>query len=153
MVGLIGETLPSAIATPSKPLLSSFFLGGFECSTHVRRDGRRLDLIHSTQHDRWVREDYLRLHEVGIRSARDGIRWHLVERRPGFYDWSSAIPMVRAAASTGTQVIWDLLHFVWPGWVDPCAAECVDRFAHFAGEFPRLLGPESDEPPCLSPIN
>jgi hypothetical protein len=29
----------------------SFFLGGFECSTHRLRSGKRLDLIRSTRHD------------------------------------------------------------------------------------------------------
>ena len=29
-------------------LFRSFFLGGFECSTHRRKDGRRLDLIAAT---------------------------------------------------------------------------------------------------------
>ncbi|HET9887733.1 MAG TPA: hypothetical protein VFR10_09480, partial [bacterium] len=117
------------------------------------RDGRRLDLIHSTQHDRWILQDYRRLHEVGMHSARDGVRWHLIERTPGSYDWSSAIPMIRAAASTKTQVLWDLLHFGWPDWADPYSAEFVERFANFAAELTRILVAESNETPFISPIN
>jgi hypothetical protein len=35
--------------TPS--FFPSFFLGGFECSTHRNIAGRRLDLIAGTRHD------------------------------------------------------------------------------------------------------
>jgi hypothetical protein len=33
-------------------LFASFFLGGFECSTHVTVEGRRLDIVAVTQHDK-----------------------------------------------------------------------------------------------------
>ena len=33
-------------------LFRSFVQGGFECSTHRRRDGRRLDVIAASGHDR-----------------------------------------------------------------------------------------------------
>jgi hypothetical protein len=45
----------------SERLFHSFFIGEFECSTHRTRDGRRLDLIAATLHDRWAFEDYARL--------------------------------------------------------------------------------------------
>src|SRR6185369_1097777 len=63
----------------SRSLFRSAFMGGFECSTHVRRDGRRLDLIASTRHDRFAAEDYARLARAGLLAARDGVRWHLVD--------------------------------------------------------------------------
>jgi hypothetical protein len=53
-------------------LFRSFLLGGFECSTHRRRDGRRLDLIRASRHDEFAREDYERLRARGICAARDG---------------------------------------------------------------------------------
>ena len=37
---------------------ASFFQAGFECSSHRRRDGVRLDLIRATGHDRHVLRDY-----------------------------------------------------------------------------------------------
>src|ERR1044071_9662542 len=91
-------------------LFESFFLGGFECSTHRLAAGKRLDEIAATQHDRFAREDYLRLQQIGIRSAREGLRWHLIESAPGHYDFSSFLPMLRAAQATRTQTIWDLFH-------------------------------------------
>ena len=89
----------------------SFFLGGFECSTHRRRDGRRLDLLAATKHSRLVVEDYQALARHRISSVRDGLRWHLIETAPGRYDWSSLMPMLHAARGCGTQVIWDLCHY------------------------------------------
>ncbi len=55
-------------------LFRSFFLGGFECSTLRRADGRRLDLIAGTRHDLSAEEDYRQLTEHGIHAARDGVR-------------------------------------------------------------------------------
>ena len=60
-------------------LFRSFFLGGFECSTHRRKDGRRLDLIAATRHDILAEEDYRQLAEHGIRSGRDGGRWNVLQ--------------------------------------------------------------------------
>lgn len=134
-------------------LFDSFFLGGFECSTHRRHDGRRLDLLAATGHDRLVAEDYRALQRHGIRSARDGLRWHLIERQPGRYDWSSFLPMLEAARDSGTQVIWDLCHYGWPDDIDIWRPEFVERFARFAGEVARLVREHSDAVPFYSPVN
>src|SRR5918912_1568338 len=130
-----------------EPLFPSFFLGGFECSAHRNTSGRRLDLIAATGHDRFARSDYVRLQVHGIRAARDGIRWHLVERAPGRYDFSADLPLIRAAQETGTQVIWDLCHYGWPDDLDVLSPEFLRRFAGLARAFTRLLAEETDETP------
>src|SRR3954454_23166831 len=112
---VIQERRPAA---QRRRLFPSFFIGGFECSTHRLSGGRRLDLIQSTQHDRFARQDYERLVEQGMRVARDGVRWHLVEAAQGHYDFLSLAPMVRAAAEAEILVVWDLLHFGWPDHYD-----------------------------------
>ena len=61
--------------------------------------------------------------------AREGVRWHLVEQTAGQYDFSSALPIVRAARATGTQVIWDLCHFGWPDHLDIFKPEFVSALA------------------------
>ncbi len=61
----------------------SFFMAGFECSSHRRADGRRLDLLASTGHDRWAAEDYGAVAAHGLRTVRDGVRWHRVEAQAG----------------------------------------------------------------------
>ncbi|MDQ6894605.1 MAG: beta-glucosidase [Acidobacteriota bacterium] len=137
-----------------RPLFPSFFIGGFECSTHFRRrDRRRLDLLASTRHDVFARQDYERLQSVGIRAARDGVPWYAVDRGAGRYDWSRVVPMLRAARETRTQVVWDLLHFGFPDDVEPFAAGFVERFRLFARAFARVLAGETDETPFIAPVN
>ncbi len=134
-------------------LFDSFLLGGFECSTHYLPSGKRLDEIAATRHDELAKPDYLRLHELGIRTAREGIRWHLIERQPGNLDFSSALGMIRAARETGTQVIWDLCHYGWPDWLDIFSPEFVTAFERLARAFAKLLREEGDETPFICPIN
>lgn len=134
-------------------LFKSFFLGGFECSTHRLASGKRLDEIASTQHDRFVQEDYLRLRDQGLRTARDGLRWHLIEAHPGSYDFSSVLPMLRAGRETQTQVIWDLFHYGWPDWLDLFAPRFIDAFAKYARKFAQLWREETDEVLFVCPTN
>jgi beta-glucosidase/6-phospho-beta-glucosidase/beta-galactosidase len=133
-------------------LFRSFVLGGFECSTHRLRSGKRLDLIRSTRHDELARNDYLLLQRHGIRTARDGLRWHLIERTPYQYDFASARPMFHAAKETGMQVIWDLWHYGWPDDIDIFSSSFVDRFVAFAREAVKHIS-EHDSTPYISPIN
>lgn len=116
-------------------------MGGFECSTHRRRDGRRLDLIAGTRHDTHALADYRQLAGHGLRTLRDGVRWHLIEPERGRYDWSSLAPMVAAAREAGVEVIWDLMHYGWPDWTNPWDAEFVGCFADFAEAVARVIGP------------
>jgi beta-glucosidase/6-phospho-beta-glucosidase/beta-galactosidase len=136
-----------------RPIFRSFFMGGFECSTHRRFDRQRLDLVRATRHDEFVAEDYRRLRSVGILTAREGLRWHLIERSPGTFDFSSALPMVRAARDEGIQLIWDLFHYGWPDDLDIFDPAFADRFGRLARAFAGLLREETDEPPIVVPVN
>jgi len=133
-------------------LFRSFFLGGFECSTHRLRSGRRLDLIHSTRHDELAFSDYRLLQRHGIATARDGLRWTLIEAHAGKYDFSSATGMLRAARDSGMQVIWDLWHYGWPDDIDIFSAAFVTRFTAFAREAAKYISEYTDVP-LVSPIN
>ena len=132
---------------------ASFFGGGFECSSHRRRGGRRLELIAATGHDRHVAEDYRLLVRHGLGTARDGLRWHLIETSPGQYDWSSFLPMLRAARSCGLQVAWDLCHYGYPDGLKIWETGFVDRFASFAAAAARVVRDEGDEVPIYCPVN
>lgn len=135
------------------PLFHSFFLAGFECASQRRNDGQRLDLLAATVHDRFARQDYAQMAQFGIRTVRDGLRWHLIEAVPGHYDWSSFLPMLRAADAAGLQVVWDLCHYGWPDDIDIWSSAFVDRFAQFAGNAARLIRDETATPPIYCPIN
>lgn len=140
-------------APPASAGLQSFFVAGFECSSHRRADGLRLDLIDATGHDRLVAADFARLAGLGVRTMRDGMRWHLVEKAPGFYDWSSVLPMLRAARDARVQVIWDLCHYGYPDKLDIWSSAFPERFARFAKEAARVVSSESDDVPYYCPVN
>jgi len=125
-------------------LFSSFWMAGFESSCHINLNGDRLDMLAATEHDRQADGDYARLREVGISTARDTLRWHLIDR-PGGYDFSSAIGMVNAARTNGIQVVWDLCHYGWPDGLDIFSAAFVDRFARFCGAVARFMRQQGDE--------
>jgi hypothetical protein len=131
----------------------SFFAGGFECSTHQPLNCQRLDLVAATQHEKFAWQDYQRLNTKNLRVAREGLRWHLVERNPGHYDFSTAFPIVRAARETGTQVIWDLCHFGWPEHLDIFKPEFVSALANYGAAFAKWLKYETDEPGFFVPVN
>jgi beta-glucosidase/6-phospho-beta-glucosidase/beta-galactosidase len=133
--------------------LRSFFLGGFECSAHVRRNGVRLDLLASTGHEQRAAQDYSQARAHGLRTVRDGVRWHLVEREPSTYRWSSWLPMLHASQAADTQVIWDLCHYGWPDHVDIWSAAFIDHFARYSRAAAQLLKAETDAIPYFCPIN
>ena len=128
-------------------------MGGFECSTHRLPSGKRLDMVHASRHDEWALEDYKRLQSHGIKTAREGIRWHLIEPVSGRYDFSSVLPILEAARQTGTQVIWDLFHYGYPDWLDIFSSQFVDRFAGLARAFASFMMGESDDVLFVAPIN
>jgi glycosyltransferase involved in cell wall biosynthesis len=138
---------------PAPDLFQSYFQGGFECSTHRLRNGRRLDILASSEHDRFAEADYRQLAGLGIDTVRDGLRWHLIEPSPGVFDWSSLDPMLAAARRTGTQVIWDLFHYGWPDDIDIWRPAFVDRFARFAGKAAERIRDAGDAVPFYCPVN
>lgn len=133
-------------------LFKSFFMGGFECSTHRLPTGKRLDLVSSTRHDTFVASDYRLMQSHGIHSVRDGLRWHLIETSPGKYDFSGVRPMFAAARDTDMQVIWDLWHYGWPDDIDLFSDEFIERFVAFSRATVEVLGEYTDVP-LISPIN
>ena len=136
------------------PLFSSFFLGGFECSSHRRScDRARLDLIAASRHDELARADYECVKRFGLHTVRDGLRWHLIEKRPGEYDWSSFIPMLRASIEAGVEVIWDLFHYGWPDDLDIYSRDFILRFAALSQGVARMLRRHGVTRPYISPVN
>jgi beta-glucosidase/6-phospho-beta-glucosidase/beta-galactosidase len=147
--------LPSGIyeSLPKPELFKSFWIGGFECASHINPAGIRLDMIAGVQHDRQAVSDYELLCSQGMRTARDGVRWHLIDRGCGKYDFSSFLPMLQAAERQGIQVIWDLCHYGWPDDVDLFSPAFVDRFAQFSAAVARVIREHSDAVPFYTPIN
>jgi beta-glucosidase/6-phospho-beta-glucosidase/beta-galactosidase len=132
---------------------ASFFQAGFECASHRRRDGVRLDLLRATGHDRHVLQDYRQCNELGFGTLRDGLRWHLAEKTPGRYDWSSWLPALEAAEQAGVEVIWDLFHYGKPDHIDSSADDFPERFADFAQAAIEVQQSVSQGPPLVCPLN
>jgi hypothetical protein len=135
------------------PLFESFFLGGFECSSHLRADGRRLDLLESTRHAELADADYARLRNIRVTACRDGAPWTFGERSDGSFDFARAASMLRAAERHGVEVIWDLLHFGWPDGLDPFAPSFPTRFGRYARAFARWISCETDARVFVTPVN
>jgi hypothetical protein len=145
--------LKSVRPAPAPSVFRSFWQGGFECSTHRRADGHRIDVHATTGHDMHARQDFSQLAGHGIVTCRSGLRWHVIEPSPGRFDFGSFIAEAKAAQAVGTQVIWDLMHYGYPDDVDPWGAAFVDRFASFARKAAETLRDTSDEIPFWCPVN
>ncbi len=145
------ERVPEEDVEQHSPF-ASFWLGGFESATHVNGRGARLDMVTATQHDRFADEDYALLRSVGIRAAREGIRWHLVEQE-GAFDFSTLLPMLDAARRHGVQVIWNLCHYGWPPDVDVFDPTFVTRFARYCRAAAQFIARHSEGVPVYAPMN
>jgi hypothetical protein len=143
---------PVRLRGDSSSLFRSFWIGGFESASHINRSGARIDIVSATQHDLLVEEDYSRLAEWGIRTVREGARWHLVETSRGF-DFSSLLATVEAARRHRIQVIWALCHYGWPDDLDILAPGFVDRFARYCREVARFIADHTDGIQFYTPIN
>lgn len=144
---------PPEACEPDASPFASAFMGGFESAAYRRRDGVQLDIIAQSRHDEMAAGDYAMAAAHGLRTVRDALRWHRIETSAGRYDWSSALPMLRAAETAGVQVIWDLCHYGLPHDIDIWSGAFVDRFAGLAAAWARIVIGETGRPPILCPIN
>lgn len=142
---------PQDLSKPS--LFRSFWIAGYESSTHINTHGERLDMIAGVEHDARAAEDYGMLADFNIRTARDAVRWHLIDRGAGCYDFSSFEPMLQASLDAGVQVIWDLCHYGWPDGLDLMSPEFIDRFSKFCTAVAQFVREHTDEVPFYSPMN
>ena len=133
-------------------LFRSFWLGGFESAHHINHRGVRLDLVAATQHDLLGEEDSARLRRHGFLTAREGMRWPLIDRGQRL-DFSSVRPMLAAAERQGIEIVWSLCHYGWPEDLGHYSAGFVERFARYAAAAARLLADHGDAVPFYPPIN
>jgi hypothetical protein len=133
-------------------LFPGFIMGGFECSTHVNRDGHRIDELALTQHDVLVALDLRLLTGAGIRTVREGVRWNKVDSR-GRLDFSETLPFLDAAEAEQVTVIWDLFHYGYPDDLDPFKSCFARRFADYCYAFARLVRRRGGDAPFYTPVN
>jgi glycosyltransferase involved in cell wall biosynthesis len=81
------------------------------------------------------------------------LRWHLIEKAPGKYEFSSARPIIEAAQSAGVEVIWDLMHFGWPDHLDIFDTSFTSAFRDFSLNFVQMLSCYRAAKMFVAPIN
>jgi hypothetical protein len=133
-------------------LFDSFWQAGFESACHINRNRERLDMAGLTQHDQNLESDYSRLELFRMRTIREGIPWHIVDRAHSF-DFVPLASRIEAAQKTGLQVIWSLCHFGWPDDVDLLSSHFIRRFVGYSKAVARFIRQTSDGVPFYVPIN
>jgi hypothetical protein len=148
--------MPDAPATHDSTdtsLFPTFFMAGFECSTFVWKDQGRKDYIALTGHDRLAHEDYRRLMDLGIGVVREAIRWPMVDRGGGDYDWVGLDQTLEAMRHCQITPIWDLCHYGLPDGCDPFSEDCVARFRDYCRAVAAYLVPRTPAPRFFTPVN
>ncbi len=133
-------------------LFPSFFLGGFECSTHLTTEGHRLDVVAATQHDVQALEDYALCTSVGIQAVREAARWPILDRG-GSLDLAPIRRLARLGREAGLVQVWDLMHYGYPDDVDLFTPQFADRFGRFAGAVADVVRSETEGPTFYTPVN
>ena len=134
-------------------LFTHFWMAGFECSSHRRADGVRLDLIRATRHDRFARQDYRAVRDLGFGGVRDGLRWHLIETAPGRYEWDSWLPMVDAALECELEVNWDIFHYGMPDFHCVREDDFARKYADYAAAAAEVHLRHTGKPIRACPLN
>lgn len=134
-------------------MFSSFFLAGFESATGYNANREWFDQIAATEHDRRAAEDYALLRSAGLSAAREGVRWPLIDRGGGRYDFSSLAPVVEAAHRHGVELIYDLFHFGYPDGVDLFSDTFPARFADYCYAAARYVSARAEGTSYFTPIN
>src|SRR5947209_12797275 len=114
------------------PEFASFMMAGFECSAPITHEGRRLDLLAASGHDRCVEADYQTISQIGMRTVREGFQWSRVDLGDGQYVFDRFLPMLKSGREAGIQQIWDLSHFDFPERLDPLSSDFVSAYAEYA---------------------
>lgn len=128
-------------------------MAGFECSTFVWKDGKRKDYVAITGHDQHLVDDYDRVMDLGIGVVREAIRWPMVDKGGGKYDWTSVDRAIEAMEPCHITPIWDLCHYGFPDHVDPFSETCHRRFIEYCRAVAGYVGPRTQAPRFFTPIN
>ena len=134
-------------------MFRSFFMAGFECATGHNTHSQWIDQIEATQHDVMIDHDYELIAQAELFSAREAIRWPLVDRGGGRYDFSTVQPVIEAALRRGIEPIWDLFHYGYPAGVDLYGAEFPGRFAAYCRAAAAFVRDQLPGPHYFTPVN
>jgi len=134
-------------------IFPTFFMAGFECSTFVWKDGERKDYVEATGHDRHLAADYAAAMDLGIGIVREAIRWPMVDKGNGKYDWSGVRAVQDAATACKITPIWDMCHYGLPDDCDPFSDDCRKRFVDYCRAAAEFVTSSAEGPYFFTPIN
>jgi beta-glucosidase/6-phospho-beta-glucosidase/beta-galactosidase len=117
---------------------NTFWMAGFECTDQLNASGDRVDILQMTGHLDLIREDYIRIGSLRMRTVREGIRWSVVEYLPYHYNFSTVLDMMNAGKELGVQQIWDICHFGYPADLSPFHPHFTSRFVALCEAFVHL---------------
>jgi hypothetical protein len=131
----------------------SFLQAGFECSCHRNRSGKRLNLLESSRHNQFAREEFRRIKAFGIGTVRTAVCWPFIEETPDSYNFTAVTNLIDAACDAGVQLVFDVLHFGWPDHIDVFASSFPQHFATFTARFARVLKSRDPGLNIVAPVN
>lgn len=134
-------------------MFDSFFIAGFEGAAGLNRHGRWFDQVAATRHDEHAERDYQSIAEIGLKAARECVRWPLVDEGRGRYDFSTVQVMIDAARRHGVEVVWDLFHFGYPKGLDPFHSDFALRFAEYAAHVASFISRQTEGTLWVTPVN
>jgi beta-glucosidase/6-phospho-beta-glucosidase/beta-galactosidase len=144
---------PPADTRPKEGIFPTFFMAGFECSTFIWKDKQRKDFIALTGHDKHLEKDYDLIMDLGIGTVREAIRWPLVDKGNGKYDWSTVDPVIECLNNCNIAPIWDLFHYGLPDDCDPLSNDCRKRFVDYAHACAEYVKPRTKSHDFFTPVN
>jgi len=100
-----------------------------------------------------VAQDFQRIRELGIRTVRTAVRWHLIEATPGVYDFKSLKFSLDKAEELNIEVVLDILHFGCPEHIDFFSELFPEQFAGFTTALADFLRSRGVRKPMLAPVN
>jgi beta-glucosidase len=136
---------PTTAALPSAGVLEAdrgFVVAtGIECSAPLVAGGVRQDELVLTKHVDRFAEDFAITADLGIRTIRYGIPFHLVAADPADLDWRWTDAALGSLRDAGLTPVADLLHFGLParlwGFGDAGVVEVYTRFVEaFVARYP-----------------
>ncbi len=134
-------------------MFRSFFFAGFECATGYNARGDWIDQVAATRHDQRAEADYKLLRDAGIFAAREAVRWPLVDRGAGEYDFSTVTPFLEASQRHDVEVVWDLFHYGYPDNLDLFGEDFPKRFADYCHAAAKHICRNSDGVHYFTPVN
>ncbi|MFO0703221.1 MAG: hypothetical protein U0525_00675 [Patescibacteria group bacterium] len=89
-------------------------------------------MLTATKHDKYCRDDYKMVKNIGIKTVREGLSWSEIDKGRGVYRFERFEKMMKVAKEENVQQIWDLNHFDFPSYLDPFSKNFIIKFAEYA---------------------